>query len=138
MATSLEDFKLKVRSMVKIDDDISAAGAMLKELRAKKSEIQREVMQYMNENNINTCNVEGGKLTLGTSKSMSTVKRDDIVRAFADTFGCETGRAAQVIEGLYENRQVTERTVLRRTRKRTKQSAEMAEEEEEEREEDEE
>lgn len=117
---SFEEFKNKVRTMVKIDDDISQGNAMLKELRTRKTQLQQEIMQYMTEQNITTCNVEDGKLSLSTSKTMAQVKKEDIARAFSESLGCDVGRAEQVIETLYDNRRVTERTVLRRTRKRTR------------------
>ena len=125
--STFDEFKTKVRRMVKIDDDISQASTMMKELRTQKTQLQQEVMQYMNDNNITTCNVEGGKLSLSTSKTLSTVKKEDIARAFSESLGLEVGKAEQVLETVYENRRVSERTVLRRTRKRTRRADDSAE-----------
>lgn len=119
----LEDFKSKVREMCRLEDDIAEAAKMLKELRGRKSALQKEVTSYMKTENISSCNVPDGKLSLGTSRSMATVKKEDIAKAFSEAFRCELTRCEEVLAELYDNRRATERTVLRRSRKRSRSVA---------------
>ena len=119
----MEEFKEKVREMVKLDDDISQAAGMLKELRGRKTDLNREIMGFMKNENIKSCNVPDGKLSLSTSRSLSTVKKEDIAKAFAEALQQDVGRCEAILDEVYGNRRSTERTVLKRTRKRSRANA---------------
>lgn len=122
-AAGMEDFKNKVREMCRLEDDISEAAKMLKELRGRKTALQKEVTSYMKTENISSCNVPDGKLSLGTGRSLATVKKEDIAKAFAEALSCELARCEEILATLYDNRKATERTVLRRSRKRSRIAA---------------
>ena len=122
-AVGMEDFKNKVREMCRLEDDISEAAKMLKELRGRKTALQKEVTSYMKTENISSCNVPDGKLSLGTGRSLATVKKEDIAKAFAEALSCDLVRCEEILAALYDNRKATERTVLRRSRKRSRAAA---------------
>lgn len=113
------DFREKVVAMIKLDDDIATANDMLKELRKRKSDLQGEVMQFMQENNVRVCNTSNGKLTLSNSRRSVPPAKDEVNRSVAEKLGVGLEQLESAFEEAKKAKRYVESTVLRRVKART-------------------
>ena len=124
-----EEFREKVRTLLKLDDDIATAQEMLKELRSRKGGLQSDVTKYMKENNIRTCNTPGGKLMLSTTRRGVAPKKEEVARSVAERLGVDLEKMEQAFEEAKKTKRYVEGVSLRRVRQRVDDEAREDEEE---------
>ena len=73
-----EDFKNAVKSYIDLHDDIQAGSRHLRELRKRKTELARVILQFMKENEIDECALQDGKLIRRQTKKLEPLKKEHI------------------------------------------------------------
>ena len=111
----LTQFVESVREYVDIDDKIKAAQKDIRILKTRKEQLAETVMGFMQTKQWEECNISsGGKIMLKTSKTKSSVKKGDALVKLQSYLKNED-QAKDLIRMIFEEREVTEKSVLRRT-----------------------
>ena len=123
-----ENFVKTIQEYIEIDDQIRDAQKDIQLLKARKQNIMVAIMAYMKSQDWDVCNISsGGKLMLKKSKTKVGVKRDTSEEKLAAYFGGgeqAIEKAEEILKLIFDDREVTEKDVLRRTRTRdTKKAA---------------
>ena len=114
----MEPFKQQVTEMMRLDDDIDEANNMLKELRKRKASMQAEVLSFMQQNNIRSCNTASGKLSLSTSRRGVPPSKDEIAQKVASQLGIGVERMEEAFQNAKKATRYVESVSLRRTKPR--------------------
>ena len=115
-----EEFVKTIQEFIELDDQIRDAQKDIQLLKARKQNIQLAIMAYMKSQEWDVCNIStGGKLMLKKSKTKSGVKRDTSEEKLTSFFGGDQGKAEEVLKLIFDERETTEKDVLRRTRTRS-------------------
>ena len=115
----LDEFKILVKRFVALDNEISESNTALKELKLIKQQLQQEILGYMRDNNIGTCNVGSGNITRKIKTSRSLTK-DHIKNCIKAKFTCEDNIAEECIDYIYEKRPMSEKENLEHIKKKQK------------------
>ena len=113
-----EEFKEVVINYVKTDDDIRKKMAEIKELKDEKKEYETFILEYMDKINENVINISDGKLRMNRSKTKAPLKEENIQSALFSITNDEA-QSLQLTKHIFENRPLTERVNLKRTKNRT-------------------
>lgn len=101
-------FKDLVMQYVEVSDKIAATA----QLRKTKTELGKQITEYMKANNIAQLNLrDGGSLLIKESKAVAPVKKEDITEKFSTRVGYEA--AEQIVTDLWTNRPVTTKEALK-------------------------
>lgn len=117
MSTSAEDdFKAAVKAYIDMHDQLAQAGKELRDIRKKKNELADVIVQYMRKNDIDECALSDGKLIRKTAKRLEPLKKEHILSQLSKVVG--EPQAEDLLVNIYNTRGVTDKDVLRRTKKR--------------------
>ena len=110
-----------VKSWLVVDDQIKELNKKLKELKESKVGLTGTIVELMQKNNIDHCNLPNGEIiALKKSLSYGAIKKEDITDAVKDLLTKpikknDPGKVAEeTAETLFSNREAKENTLLRR------------------------
>ncbi|MAJ01679.1 MAG: hypothetical protein CMA10_04660 [Euryarchaeota archaeon] len=109
---------LIVKEYVALDDEIVESMKLMKGLRARRTELQEQVLDEMEAQGFNEVQITGGKLSLKSSKSTESIKRDLVIQHIQHAFNCAQTDAEAVADQIWMNRNTTQKRALSRTKKR--------------------
>jgi hypothetical protein len=113
---SEHSFKDAVRSYIELYDELMKSQKALRDLRRKKDDIGKAIVEFMKRNKIDEFQVADGKLQRRVSKRTSTLKKEHILDGLREALGNDETRIDEAIKRMNSNRAVTEIEALRRTR----------------------
>ena len=114
-----DEFVKTIQEFIELDDQIRDAQKDIQLLKARRQNIQVAIMAFMKSNEWDVCNIStGGKLMLKKSKTKSGVKRDTSEEKLTSFFGGDQNKAEEVLKLIFDEREITEKDVLRRSRPR--------------------
>ena len=117
MATPEDDFKAAVKAYIDMHDKLAQAGRELREVRKKKTELADVIVQYMKRNDIDECALQDGKLVRKQAKRLEPLKKEHILAELSKAVG--EPQAENLLVNMYSQRAVSDKDVLRRTKKRS-------------------
>ena len=83
----METFKQDVNEWLELHEEVKQKTEEIKESRQRKKELDKNILQYMIDRNIDICNLSNGfKLELKMSKTKSTLNKDAIIKGLFDFF----------------------------------------------------
>lgn len=112
-----EDFKHAVKAYIDLHDDIQRGGRQLRELRKRKTELARVILQFMKENEIDECALQDGKLIRRQTKRLEPLKKEHILDELRAALR-DDSRANAALVNIYSKRGVDFGEALKRTRAR--------------------
>lgn len=112
-----EDFKQAVRAYIELHDDITGGARQLRELRKRKAELARVILQFMKENEIDECALQDGKLMRRQTKRLEPLKKEHIFEQLKTALRDESQAEATLV-AIYAKRNVDTCEALKRTRTR--------------------
>ena len=112
-----EDFKNAVKAYIDLHDDIQAGARHLRELRKRKTELARVILQFMKENEIDECALHDGKLIRRQTKRLEPLKKEHILDELRTALR-DDSRANAALVNIYAKRGVDFGEALKRTRTR--------------------
>ena len=119
MSKMADEFVKTIQEFIELDDQIRDAQKDIQLLKARRQNIQVAIMAFMKSNEWDVCNIStGGKLMLKKSKTKSGVKRDTSEEKLTSFFGGDQNKAEEVLKLIFDEREITEKDVLRRSRPR--------------------
>lgn len=122
-----DEFVKTIQEYIELDDQIRDAQKDIQLLKARRQNVMVAIMAYMKSQEWDVCNISsGGKLMLKTSKTKVGVKRDTSEEKLASFFGGGTNGAEQaeaVLKLIFDERETSEKDVLRRSRPRMPKQA---------------
>ena len=113
---SEHSFKDAVRSYIELYDELMKSQKALRDLRRKKDDIGKAIVEFMKRNKIDEFQVADGKLQRRVSKRTSMLKKEHILDGLREALGNDETRIDEAIKRMNSNRAVTEIEALRRTR----------------------
>ncbi len=117
MADPQADFKDAVKAYIDLHDRLAQASKELRDIRKKKTELADVIVQYMCKNDIDECALQDGKLIRKSVKRLEPLKKEHIMAELSKALG--EPQAENLLVNIYGQRGVSDRDVLRRTKKRT-------------------
>lgn len=112
-----EEFVEIVKNWVKIDDEIRQKNNEIKELKDEKKEYETFILEFMQNNNENVINISDGKLRVNKSTTKSGLKQENIQSSLFDLTR-DPNKALQMTKYILDNRPISERVNLKRTKNR--------------------
>lgn len=132
--TASEDFKKMIHEWVTLDDQLKEVGSDMKEVRKRHKELKQDILHYMMEKEIGTCNIMGGEeqLCMNYRDKKLKPKKTDIVKKMA-AFLTDDKKAADLYDYVFEQCETESVTSLTRkasarARKRKREEKENEEE----------
>ena len=113
-----EQFKENVREFVRVDNECSTLSKSLSGLRKRKRELEDSIQNFMRGNNVETCNINDGTLSTGTSKRQESINKDYIREKLTAYFQGDVVKAEEIVQYLLAHRSVKHKEVLKRTKRR--------------------
>ena len=115
-----DEFVNDIKQYVTLDDQLKETQTIAREIRKKKTQLSLSILNYMDNNGIQNkdINLSDGKLKYFTSKTQSTVNKKFIENSLALYYKGNYQKAKEITDFIFSNREVTEKTVLKRTRKK--------------------
>lgn len=120
----LESFKDTVRTYLKIDDDIKKLEVVLKELRKKKKEQEKPIMDFMGKYEIEDCNTGDGKLHYHVSNVFKPVNRENLKKQLGKFFKNEK-LGEECTNYIYENREKEQKVQIKRIFNKEKKEVDL-------------
>ncbi len=118
MADVDNEFKTAVKSYVDLHDELMAAAKRLRDLRKQKTELADAILQYMQKNDIDGCQLaDGGKLIRKQSRRMEALKKEHIMDELKKVVR-DDAQAESLLVNIFSKRGVDTKETLRRTRTR--------------------
>lgn len=117
MSTAEDDFKAAVKAYIDLHDRLAQAGKELRDIRKKKTELADVIVQFMKKNDIDECALHDGKLVRKQAKRLEPLKKEHILAELSKAVG--EPQAETMLVNIYGQRTVTDKDVLRRTKKRS-------------------
>lgn len=113
-----DEFRAAVKSYVDLHDQLQATAKTQRELRKQKIELSDAILQYMQKNDIDGCQLsDGGKLVRKQSRRMEALKKehimDELKKVVQDQSQCEN-----VLVNIFSKRIVDTKEALKRTKTR--------------------
>ena len=113
-----------VKEYIDLDDQLKAAQKDIQLLKTRKQNLSLAIMGFMNSQEWEACNIStGGKLMLKKSKTKSGVKKDTSNTKLAEHFKDNKvimENLPMIMKLIFDEREVNEKDVLRRTAPRKK------------------
>jgi hypothetical protein len=120
----LDNFKETVRTYLKIDDDIKKLEVVLKELRKKKKDKEKPIMDFMGKYEIEDCNTGDGKLHYQVSSVFKPVNRENLKKQLCKFFKNEK-LGEECTNYIYENREKEQKIQIRRIFNKEKKEVDL-------------
>jgi hypothetical protein len=114
-----EVFKEAVKEYIAVHDQLNETSKQLKDVRKKKTELAEVILEFMKANDIDECALQDGKLVRKESKRVEGVKKEHILGELRKVV--DESRAGELLDNIFNNRAVTTRDSL--TRSKTKKKA---------------
>lgn len=109
---SLEDFKLKVKQWLTIDEEINKYESKIKELKKHKKKIlEPEITSFMVEHNITNLNTENGLIKCNERKTKKGLNKHNIRENLTQVLNDET-QIEQALQLIMNNREIVVKHVL--------------------------
>ena len=113
-----DEFRAAVKGYVDLHDQLQATAKTQRELRKQKNELSDAILQYMQKNDIDGCQLtDGGKLVRKQSRRMEALKKehimDELKKVVQDQSQCEN-----VLVNIFSKRVVDTKESLKRTKTR--------------------
>jgi hypothetical protein len=115
MQLSEGDFKDAVRTYVELHDELLKSQKTLRDMRTKKDELGKAILDFMRVNKIDEFQVGDGKLQRKNSKRTEGLKKEYIINSLKAALGSED-KVEAVFTQMNAHRNVIEAESLRRTR----------------------
>ncbi len=112
-----EEFVEVVKSWVSIDDEIRKKLIEIKELKDERKEFETFILEYMDKINESVIDISDGKLRKNKSNTKGGLKQESIQTALLDITK-DTNKAMEMTKYIMDNRPITERVNLKRTKNR--------------------
>lgn len=108
------NFKEKVIKWIEFDDLIRQKEKECKELKKSRKELEDYVLKFLNDNDINVIEIEGGKLRRNKSETKTSLTNDNIKSAIKKKFGDEK-TVEEIMKMMEELRPMKTHVNLKRT-----------------------
>lgn len=109
---SLEDFKLKVKQWLTIDEEINKYESKIKELKKHKKKIlEPEITSFMVEHNITNLNTENGLIKCNERKTKKGLNKHNIRENLIQVLNDES-QIEQALQLIMNNREIVVKHVL--------------------------
>ena len=108
---SANDFKTVATEYADITKKITALNKEVKTLKDQKDEIGVSILSFMQSNNIDECELPGGKITRKVSKRTETLKPELILEELKTQLG-DDAKAELSLQTINSKRTVTEKEVI--------------------------
>lgn len=112
-----QEFTKKVVGWVKLDNQIRELRAKSKEITAEKKELEEWILNYLDKIGEKTISIGDGNLRRNVSKTKAPIKKENIYATIKDLTKDEN-KASLITQQIFENRPMTERINLKRTKNR--------------------
>ena len=110
--TSLEDFKIKVKQWLTIDEEINKYESKIKELKKhKKKVLEPEITSFMVEHNITNLNTENGLIKCNERKTKKGLNKHNIRENLTQVLNDES-QIEQALQLIMNNREIVVKHVL--------------------------
>ena len=109
----IEDFRNKVKEWIDYDNQINELNNKVKELKAKKNDLNNEVLEFMKSNNIEDISTKQCKLKTYTSTSQKSLNKDYIKNKLKTALDDEH-KAVELTDLILNNREKTTSIKLKR------------------------
>ena len=114
------DFKEAVKAYIEMHDELQRGARQLRELRKRKTELSRVVLEFMKTHEIDECSLQDGKLIRRQTKRLEPLKKEHILDELRNALH-DDQRAELALVNIYSKRGIAEAEALRRTRTRAGQ-----------------
>lgn len=111
------DFTKKVVEWVKLDDRLRDLRAKSKEITGEKKELEEWILTYLDKIGEKSISIGDGNLRKNISKTKAPLKKENIHATIRDLTKDEN-KASLITQQIFENRPLTERINLKRTKNR--------------------
>ena len=109
---SLEDFKIKVKQWLTIDEEINKYESKIKELKKhKKKVLEPEITSFMVEHNITNLNTENGLIKCNERKTKKGLNKHNIRENLGQVLNDES-QIEQALQLIMNNREIVVKHVL--------------------------
>lgn len=112
-----KQFQEKVQLWVKLDDALRDLRNKSKEITQEKKELEEYILTYLDEIGEKSIGITNGNLRKNISKTKAPLKKENIYNTIKDLTKDET-KASTITNQIFENRPLTERINLKRTKLR--------------------
>lgn len=116
-----KEFTQKVVEWVKLDDQLREIRAKSKEITGEKKELEEWILQYLDQIGEKAISIGDGNLRKNVSKTKAPLKKENIFSTIKDMTKDEN-KASLITQQIFENRPLTERVNLKRTKLRGPQT----------------
>lgn len=112
---SMDDFKMYVKKWFELDNYLKRACEVLKEKRNEKLRISEVIMKFMCKYNIEDLNTKEGRIRCKQSHVKAPVNKNILKQRVNEYFANDTSnKKEEILHKLFEEREVVEKTTLRR------------------------
>lgn len=112
-----KEFTEKVVEWVKLDDSLRELREKSKEITQEKKDLEEYILRYLEEIGEKSIGISDGNLRRNVSQTKAPLKKETIFNTIKDMTKDET-KASTITEQIFNNRPLTERVNLKRTRLR--------------------
>jgi hypothetical protein len=113
-----EQFKKDVISYIKYDNKYRQLKDLQTELTKKKKKLSEHIIGYMDDVNMHTISITGGKLHRNKSETQSPLKIDMVYETLKKEYGKQ--KATELMEKIQNKRQLNVRVNLKRVKEHSK------------------
>lgn len=111
------EFKKKVLSWVKLDDQLRELRVKSKEITKEKKEFEEYILNYLEQVDEKVVAIADGKLRRNVSKTKGPLKKANILKALVEITG-DNVKANNMTDHILNSRPDVERVNLKRTKNR--------------------
>jgi len=112
-----KEFQNKVVEWVKLDDKLREIRTKTKEITGEKKELEEWILAYLDKIGEKAISIGDGNLRKNVSKTKAPLKKENIHATIKDLTKDEA-KASLITQQIFENRPLTERVNLKRTKNR--------------------
>lgn len=111
---SMDEFKMYVKKWFELDNYLKRALDVLKEKKNEKQRISEVIMKFMCKYNIEDLNTKEGRIRCKQSHVKAPVSKQIIKQRVNDYFSNDDNKKEELLQKIFEDRDVVEKTTLRR------------------------
>ena len=111
------EFTKNVISWVKLDDNLRELKHKVKDIMDQKKSLEEDILSYLDEIGEKSISIGGGNLRKNVSKTKAPLKKETIFSTVRE-FTKDDTKANFLTSQIFENRPMTERINLKRTKLR--------------------
>ncbi|ADO67259.1 hypothetical protein crov226 [Cafeteria roenbergensis virus] len=112
-----KEFTIKVVEWVKMDNALRELRAKSKEITDEKKDLEGWILSYLDQIGEKTISIGDGNLRKNVSKTKAPLKKETIHSTIKDITK-DDAKASLITQQIFENRPMTERINLKRTKNR--------------------